>query len=285
MAFSAAGIEHPQAQLQLRLHDHGGETEHVRGAAHVLLHQRHAGGRLDVEAAGIEDDPLADQRDFGVAFRAPAHVDQAGRAVACRPDGVDHREVARERSPSTTEIAALKRSARPSAACARSCGERSFAGVLIRSRTRKTASRMRAERGGVGALRDDQPRAVLLRLAVAVEAIAREREGKRGELRFLDALGQAIRPAGSASASLPTRSGPRSAESAAPSPKSTRARLPSASGIEEMPARLGLEAGGDRRSGARARRGRQAPAQAPPPSPGGSERRRPSVPKQVREIP
>jgi hypothetical protein len=35
---------------------------HIGRAAHVLLHQEHGGGRLDVEAAGIEAHALADQR-------------------------------------------------------------------------------------------------------------------------------------------------------------------------------------------------------------------------------
>ena len=33
------------------------------GAAHVALHVFHAGGRLDRDAAGVEDDALADEGD------------------------------------------------------------------------------------------------------------------------------------------------------------------------------------------------------------------------------
>ena len=45
--------------------------EHVRRAAHVLLHEAHAGRRLDVEAAGVEAHTLADQRDARIASRSP----------------------------------------------------------------------------------------------------------------------------------------------------------------------------------------------------------------------
>ena len=71
MEFSTAGIKHAQADRQLRRHDHLGEAKHIGGAAHVLFHQQHAGGGLDVEAAGIETDALADQRHLRRARRLP----------------------------------------------------------------------------------------------------------------------------------------------------------------------------------------------------------------------
>ena len=48
--------------FSLRVHDHVRQRQHARGAAHVLLHEQHGAVRLDVEAAGVEADALADQR-------------------------------------------------------------------------------------------------------------------------------------------------------------------------------------------------------------------------------
>ena len=56
-----------------------------RGAAHVLLHQHHAARRLDVEAAGVEHDALADQRHLGRVGAPPDEVDEARRLGAARP--------------------------------------------------------------------------------------------------------------------------------------------------------------------------------------------------------
>ena len=63
-------------------------AERVRGAAHVLLHQPHAGARLDVEPARIEADALADDRDPGMAPVAPFELDQP-RLAARRGGGAD----------------------------------------------------------------------------------------------------------------------------------------------------------------------------------------------------
>ena len=46
--------------------------------------------------------------------------------------------------------------------------------------------------GPIDTVRDDKPRPLSLRLAVTVEAIARERKGERGELRLIDARRQAV---------------------------------------------------------------------------------------------
>ena len=80
MLFSAAGIStrrrtsSPLAITHVRQRQRGGR------AAHVLLHEQHAARRLDVEAAGVEADALADQRDAAARRRAaPGQVDQARR--------------------------------------------------------------------------------------------------------------------------------------------------------------------------------------------------------------
>ena len=51
-----------QADGQVGLHDDPGQAEDGRGAAHVLLHPQHAGGWLQVIAAGIETDAFAAER-------------------------------------------------------------------------------------------------------------------------------------------------------------------------------------------------------------------------------
>ena len=75
--FSTAGMSTRSRTLSLRRHDHLGEPQDIGGAAHVLLHQQHAGGRLDVEAAGIETHALADQRHLWRARRPPGKIDEA----------------------------------------------------------------------------------------------------------------------------------------------------------------------------------------------------------------
>ena len=85
--------QYTQPHRQLRVHDHGGEAQHIGGSAHVLLHQQHAACRFDVEAAGIEADALANQRDFRVACLAPAKIDQAWRNSASTTDRMDHRKI------------------------------------------------------------------------------------------------------------------------------------------------------------------------------------------------
>ena len=82
-----------QAHRQAKRHDRLGEAEGHRRAAHVLLHQPHVGRRLEVEPAGVEADPLADQGQLAVAGIAPAQIDQPGGALAALADGVDRRIV------------------------------------------------------------------------------------------------------------------------------------------------------------------------------------------------
>lgn len=57
----------------------------VGGAAHVLLHRAHGRGRLDVEAAGVEADALADQRDLRRILATPGEIEEAGALRRRRP--------------------------------------------------------------------------------------------------------------------------------------------------------------------------------------------------------
>ena len=52
----------------------------IHGSFQGLFHDQHAGGRLQVEPAGIEADALADQGHLGVSRIAPAQIDQPRRA-------------------------------------------------------------------------------------------------------------------------------------------------------------------------------------------------------------
>ena len=74
-------------------HDRLRQPQDDRGAAHVLLHHLHAGGGLQVEAAGIEAHALADQRHLRRVGIAPADVDQPRRPRAGPADGMDRRVV------------------------------------------------------------------------------------------------------------------------------------------------------------------------------------------------
>ncbi len=85
--------QHAQPDFQAGLHDHPRQAEHRRGAAHVLLHQGHGAARLEVQPAGVETDPLADQRHPGMGGIAPAQIDQSWRLGGGTPDGVDRREI------------------------------------------------------------------------------------------------------------------------------------------------------------------------------------------------
>ena len=85
--------QHHQPHGQAGLHDQTTEGERMGRAAHVLLHVAHPGGGLDVQSAGIEHHPFADQghqRKIG-AVEVPADLDDPGRAVGGggAADGVD----------------------------------------------------------------------------------------------------------------------------------------------------------------------------------------------------
>ena len=64
---------------------------------HVLLHEAHGGFGFDVEPPGVEGHALAHQRHARRVGRAPSEVDEARRLVRGLPDGVDQRELPRQR--------------------------------------------------------------------------------------------------------------------------------------------------------------------------------------------
>ena len=74
--------QHPQRDGQPSRHRQAGEAENMRRAAHVLLHQAHVAARLEIQAAAVEANALANQRHFRRVAVAPAQVDQTGRRSA-----------------------------------------------------------------------------------------------------------------------------------------------------------------------------------------------------------
>ena len=187
-----------QPDRQPRGEDHVGEAERIGGAAHVLLHEEHAARRLDVEAAGIEADALADDGDLRMRRLAGDDIDEPRLAPRRRrpADGVDHREVRgraarRRRSPKTR---APWRVASALAAAARSAGPMSLAAVLMRSRASVTPATRRltaARSTSSGTTRRGASDAIG---AVAGEAVGAERKGEAGERRVVETLAEMIRP-------------------------------------------------------------------------------------------
>lgn len=69
-AHTRYAMTHPHSIPSAHLHDELGEGEDQRRAAHVLLHNPHPGGGLDVQAARVKRHPLA-------------HQGQEGQVAAC----------------------------------------------------------------------------------------------------------------------------------------------------------------------------------------------------------
>ena len=123
-AFSTAGISRWSRTGSFGRHDQPGERQRVRRAAHVLLHQPHAGRRLDVEPAGIEADALADDGEPRMALVAPFELDQPRLAARRRRRGRPRRSSdSLRRAPRRAVTATLR---------AALLGERSRRGLAAR---------------------------------------------------------------------------------------------------------------------------------------------------------
>ena len=118
-------------------------------AAHVLLHDQHAAGRLDVEPAGVEADALADQRDPPRIRAPPASlpgpsqtrsISRGGRSLARPTAWIIGKFLAMRSSPTMLDTRAPCCLASSRAASSSSAGPRSLAGVLMRSRPSQTPS-------------------------------------------------------------------------------------------------------------------------------------------------
>ena len=78
-----------RVDLGLALGERLHQPDHAGRARHVALHVLHAGGGLQRDAAGVEGDALADQRDRVAALRAgaaPLHDHDVARLLAALPD-------------------------------------------------------------------------------------------------------------------------------------------------------------------------------------------------------
>ena len=85
--------QRPQAEIKPRLHDHPRQRQRRRRSAHVLFHELHAGRRLDVEAAGVEGDPFADERHFWRVLASPGKVDEPRLFSARASDRMDEGKI------------------------------------------------------------------------------------------------------------------------------------------------------------------------------------------------
>ncbi len=88
------GEQDTQPDRQSSSDEHRGEAQGVGRSAHVLLHEKHAGCRLDVQPARVEADTLSDDGDEWRLATSPADVDKARLLGGSPSHGMDHREVA-----------------------------------------------------------------------------------------------------------------------------------------------------------------------------------------------
>ena len=189
------GMSTRSRHFQLAVHDHVRERQHGGGAAHVLLHDEHAGVGLDVEPAGIEADALADQRDFRMLGIAPAQIDQPRCARRGAADRMDQREILfqRDRRRSRSSTLAPCRFASARAASSSSAGPMSFDGVLIEIARERHGFGDAGQIRAVDAVRHGEADiALVLDFAIAREPISAEREGERGEPRVVRRIGETI---------------------------------------------------------------------------------------------
>ena len=86
MRFSVIASQASAASGAPQLGERDERRQRDRAAGHVGVHVEHRAVRLEIHAAGVEQDPLADQRDIGprrarAARRAVAQVCDAGAAL------------------------------------------------------------------------------------------------------------------------------------------------------------------------------------------------------------
>jgi hypothetical protein len=172
--------QHAKANRRGRGHERGCEPEHDGCAAHVFLHFEHRLARLEIEAARIEADALADERDLRRGLVAPAQIDQAGRAIARPSHKVNGRVVVAEQIVACDHVRCRAVGMR---CAARGLGEMLGAHVLRRRvdqvTREKHALREALDLGPVGVLRPRERRRCALRLLVLREGVGTERPAER----------------------------------------------------------------------------------------------------------
>ena len=86
-----SGNEHPETNSKPSAHDHAGETKHMCGTTHVLLHEPHRRGRFQIEPPAVEAYALAHESNpwLGGILIAPSEVDELRRLDARTSHRVD----------------------------------------------------------------------------------------------------------------------------------------------------------------------------------------------------
>jgi hypothetical protein len=169
------------------------QRQHIGGAAHVLFHDQHAAGRLQIEPAGVETDPLADQRHPGMGGVAPAKIDQARCAGRGHPDGVDQREVLPQQIVPDNAVEIGTEALREM--LCRLC--QLLRPHVVRRRIDEVAGKAGCIRhpddvGRVDAVGRHQSHIARIGAAIAAESIASEREGQRRKAAVVRRVGEAI---------------------------------------------------------------------------------------------
>ncbi len=255
IAFSTTGKRTRSRSLAPRSISIWARRQHGRGAAHVLLHVQHAAFGLDIEPAGVEANALADQRDLGMGRIAPAHVDEARRLVGGAADRMDERKILGE------EIGPDDRPegrAMPGRHRARGCLELGRPHVVGRrvDQVAGEPDRLR-DAGQVGAVEaGDELKPHLLGLglalglAIAREAIGSERKSERRQARVVRRIGE---PVGARRQQGGERARPQQILGLVVrvlEPEQHARQRAVGAGQQEVPAGLGLEAGGIREGAA-----------------------------------
>ena len=171
------------------------QRQHRRGSAHVLLHDQHGALGLEIEPAGVEANALADERNLGIAGFAPAQFDQprGARRVRRAADRVNERKVllqqivAHDRMEFRAVLFGQSASRRLKVRRAHVIGRR-----VDQIARQRHAFDDAAQIVAVGAFGQHESHRLVLRLAIAREAIGAEREGQRGKPRIVRRIGKAV---------------------------------------------------------------------------------------------
>ena len=68
----------------------------MRGTTHVLLHQQHTGGGLQIQATRVKADSFSNKSQHGMRLFSPTHANETRRPVGCPADRVYGRIILRE---------------------------------------------------------------------------------------------------------------------------------------------------------------------------------------------
>ena len=201
--------------------------------------------------------PLPTSVTFGCLAIAPAQIDQPRRTRRGAADGMDQRKILQQQFAVGHRldpgVVTLGEQARRLMQFRRAHVVRRRVDQVARQRHALGDAR---KVGGIDAVRQHQRRELILALAIAVEAIASERESEAGEPRVVRRIGECdTRQAASRPGRLPGSSGLALAVSFS-SPNRTPA-MPPSQREREMPSGLGLEACGLGKGPCRALAGRR----------------------------